>query len=289
MINIHKHWGWLIAGSFMIQGLAAQETEPVSSEPAQEVAKEEAPARKSALASPRLKAGLRKDGKEWPINGFYVAGFGSVNFAGDSDFDYNTTFGATPVINSGSGDADFGFGGGLKLGYSLFNKSKDIREFQLVPTIELEATYLSFDYDLSGEGGAAGTQLDAEFQGVNIVANGILKFRNDTLTPYAGFGGGIAWLELDSIQGPLVANALTDGVTGPSSGNTSQFVPVVQGIFGLEKDIYGPNMTVFIEYKAMLYPDGAFDLQFATPANSGRIEISNMFNQNVQAGLRWNF
>ncbi|MEO0454874.1 MAG: hypothetical protein AAFY98_12180, partial [Verrucomicrobiota bacterium] len=190
---------------------------------------------------------------------------------------------------SGEGEFDFGFGGGIKIGYLHYSEDKDFNEFQIVPGIELEAIYHDTSETMEGTAGYSGTNFEADFQSVTIVVNATIRFHNEHLTPYLGFGGGLIYMELTDAQGALVSPFGPDVVTGAAASNNSEFTPVFQGIFGLERMIYYPHLSVFVEYKPMFIPDGDFDLQLAGAGNTATFEITNHLNHHATVGLRWTF
>jgi hypothetical protein len=251
----------------------------------------------SRLASPRLSAGLRKKEDALPLNGFYIGGMGIMNFAGQSDVDYETDLGDTMKFE-GSGDVGgIRGGGGMKIGYNHFDKEKTLDEFQLVPTIELEAGYFNLQQDQEGEASGRATDIEVDFSVITVTANAYLKARNKYVTPYAGFGGGFGIIDMDEVSGRVAGDTTagavttpgTDGVDDVDGDETSQVVPIVQGMFGLERDVYKQNLTVFLEYKALYIPDADFKLDLQTAGNDATLEFSNMLNHILQGGVRWNF
>jgi opacity protein-like surface antigen len=276
----------LFTGQYVVAEVVDSEATDTAPEQAQ--TEETVPSRKSSLASPRLKAGLRKGENQYPVNGVYIAAYGGANIAGSSETEFLSTLGGATSQLESDGDVDADFNVGIKIGYSHYDKSVNYGDFQIVPTIELEASYIRHSHSIEGSNVAPGTSIDAEFQGVNVVANGILKFHNRLLTPYMGFGGGIAWIDLTDARGTITDGLTTDRVRGAGNGEGSQFIPLIQGIVGLEKDIVGPNLTLFIEYKPMYYPDGDFSLQLAA-GNSATLQLADFINHSAHMGLRWNF
>jgi len=248
--------------------------------------------RKSKL---RSLSTLRKGEKESEINGFYVGAFAAFQFAGSSDVDYEsfivdagTGLGASSGF-SGEGEIDFGPGGGLKIGYAKYSDEKSLEEFQIVPAIELEASHLFINSTLDGSTSGAGTDVDLDLAVTTITANAVVRFHNRILTPYAGLGGGMAFVQIDDASGRVVTTGGTGQVVSGLSGEDDQFTPVIQGIFGLERVIYHPNLSIYFEYKSIFLPDVDLGLRFSNVNSTTSFQMNNQLIHSGQVGLRWHF
>jgi hypothetical protein len=247
------------------------------------------PDRKSKLSSPRVGTSLRKGESAAPINGIYVGIFGAGQISGQSDVDYSSSIGGTSSTYSGEADFEMDFGGGLKLGFANFNEDKAFNEFQIVPAIELEASYLLLTQNQNAAESGSNAAVNADFSMFTVTANALVKFHNNILVPYVGVGGGMGYLKMESAEGRITNGGGTDRVLSALDGSNDQFVPVILGIGGLERVIYDPNLSIFFEYKALFIPDADFEYQMATGGNSTTFQMNNQLIHSLQAGLRWYF
>lgn len=250
------------------------------------------PDRESKLTKFRTGTGPRSD---YPLNGIYIAAQGGTDLSGtqsNSLLTQNAGAGNPGNFETDSENDGFGFLAGIKLGYQAFDKEKSLDEFQIVRAIELEANYQRFDTNGTGNLIGTGTTLDTEFELITVTANGLLKFRNKFLTPTIGIGGGLGHLRIESAEGTIIQTnppfAMNDQPSDVTSN--SEFVPVVLGIVGLERDLGTPHVTLFLEYKPTFIPSASFDFKTTGVANADvTSEFENILLHNMQMGLRYNF
>jgi opacity protein-like surface antigen len=238
----------------------------------------------------KLNVSLRKsteEGQDRPRNGFYVGAFGGLNIGDNAGMDTeNELNGNASEFSMETGSA-LDFTAGLKLGYSYYSKDKSFDEVQWVPSIELEVGYLSSEVEATGQGTGAGSELDADLEVVTVCFNACMRLHNRILVPYLGFGGGLGHVRVKSVSGTINAPPDTESVV--TVRDDSQYVPVFQGIAGLEREIT-PNLVGFAEYKPLFIPDATFEAGLSgAPANNAVVDMENLLLHQFAFGLRYHF
>ncbi|MEO0618930.1 MAG: outer membrane beta-barrel protein [Pseudomonadota bacterium] len=143
-------------------------------------------------------ASLKDDFAEPPRRTFYVHAFGGLALAPDANFD--GIIGGNPQ----SVDVEFDTGGnfGVAVGATLGDAGA------LRPRAELELSYRSNDVDrifFSGNGPAEEINVAGDVSALNVMANLLFDLPTGTaLTPYAGVGVGVSFVDLDFVYGPGV-------------------------------------------------------------------------------------
>lgn len=134
-------------------------------------------------------------------DGTYVQGF--VGYSQLQDSDFAGTIGGTP--QSVDTEFDAGFGLGVAIGKEIPQWSND----RFGTRIELELSYRDSDVDgvnFSGNGPGAEGNISGDVTQTSLFANVLFDFKQaGALTPYAGFGLGATYSDLDFAYGPGVA------------------------------------------------------------------------------------
>lgn len=134
-------------------------------------------------------------------DGVYIQGFAGYSQLQDSDFS-GTINGSTQSVDT---DFDSGFGLGVAVGTEIpqwFNDRVGTR-------VELELSYRDNDVDgvnFTGNGPAPEGNISGDVTQTSIFANVLFDFKRDSAwTPYAGFGIGATYTDLDFAYGPGVS------------------------------------------------------------------------------------
>ncbi|WP_299899516.1 outer membrane beta-barrel protein [uncultured Ruegeria sp.] len=139
-------------------------------------------------------------------DGTYIHGFIGYSQLQDSDFT-GTIGGATQSVDT---EFDAGFGLGFAIGKEIPQWSNDIIETR----IELELSYRDSDVDgvnFTGNGPGPEGNISGDVTQTSLFANVLFDFRQaGVLTPFAGFGLGATYSDLDFSYGPGVALDDTD-------------------------------------------------------------------------------
>ncbi|NOD96832.1 outer membrane beta-barrel protein [Ruegeria sp. HKCCD6228] len=134
-------------------------------------------------------------------DGTYFHGFIGYSQLQDSDFT-GTIGGATQSVDT---EFDAGFGLGLAIGKEIPQWSNDI----IGTRIELELSYSESDVDgvnFTGNGPGPEGNISGDVTQTSLFANLLFDFKQaGALTPFAGFGVGATYSDLDFSYGPGVA------------------------------------------------------------------------------------
>ncbi len=181
--------------------------------------------------------------------GFYGSVFVGGNFAGDADF--SGTIGGNPQTVQNEYDTGYAVGASLGKSWGTFG-AVGIRT-------EIEASYRSNDVDeifFSGNGPAAEINVDGDSSSTSIFGNVLvdLPLAGIPVTPYAGFGLGIAFTQQDFVYGPGVRVSDSDEVftgqliAGASYDISDRLALTLDGryqrAFGVESRRVAPNGNV---------------------------------------------
>ncbi len=134
-------------------------------------------------------------------DGAYIQGFIGYSQLQDSDFSGSIN-GARQTVGT---DFDAGFGLGVAIGKEIPQWSND----QIGTRIELELSYRENDVDtvdFSGNGNGNEPNVSGDITQTSLFANILFDFKRDgPFTPYAGFGLGAAYTDIDFNYGPGVS------------------------------------------------------------------------------------
>jgi hypothetical protein len=277
-----------VSMALTVVGIAAEEGSATPESKGTSPESNTAPAETNTVEQkrPSLLARVSKDSIRdgYDRNGFYVAALGGANFGEDVEATGSTRIGAASNNFSYSTDPGNGWQAGVKLGYALYDQEKNIDEFQLVPAIEIEARYTKMSFQGTGlppTGG--GATFSADFETITVTANALLRFHNDILIPYIGFGGGLAHMSIKDESARYPGGQIITEVD-----ENSEFVPMFHGIFGLERQLVG-GLHIFTEYKFQYLPDAVFDFKITGAGNTGKIDLTDYLSHQIEGGLRYHF
>ena len=204
-------------------------------------------------------------------DGTYVHGFIGYSQLQDSDFT-GTIGGTTQSVDT---DFDAGFGLGLAIGKEIPQWSNDI----IGTRIELELSYRDSDVDgvnFTGNGPGPEGNISGDVTQTSLFANVLFDFKQaGVLTPFAGFGLGATYSDLDFSYGPGVALDDTDTTFA------------AQLIAGVAYDI-NPSTAFTIDARYARAFDVSSQRLAPNGALTGNVE-DDLDTFSVNFGLRYNF
>jgi len=182
-------------------------------------------------------------------SGFYGSVFVGGSFPSEAGFD--GVIGGNPQSVDVEYDTGYAVGGTLGKSWGLVGSVR--------PRTELEVSYRQSDVDeifFTGNGPAAEINVDGDSSSTTVFANALfdVPLAGIPVTPYAGFGVGIAFTEQDFVYGPGVAVGDSDEVfaaqliAGASYDLSDRIALTLDGryqrAFGVESRRVAPNGTV---------------------------------------------
>lgn len=203
----------------------------------------------SALAIPLLLSAPGAHAAEGVGSGFYGTVFAGANFASDVDFSGN--IGGAPQSVENEYEDGFVVGGALGKAWG------PIGGFGV--RTEVELSHRQNDVDeifFSGNGPAAEINVDGDSSSTTLFANVLvdLPLSNIPVTPFAGFGLGVAFTEQDFVYGPGVRVGDSDEafaaqlIGGASYDISDRFAVTLDGryqrAFGVESRRLAPTGDV---------------------------------------------
>ncbi|NOD63866.1 MULTISPECIES: outer membrane protein [unclassified Ruegeria] len=204
-------------------------------------------------------------------DGTYVQGFIGYSQLQDSDFS-GTIGGATQSVDT---DFDAGFGLGVAIGKEIPQWSNDT----IGTRIELELSYRDSDVDgvnFTGNGPAPEGNISGDVSQTSLFANILFDFKQaGALTPFAGFGLGATYSDLDFAYGPGVA--LDDSDTALAA----------QVIAGVAYDI-NPSTAFTVDARYARAFDVSSERLAPNGALTGTVE-DDLDTFSVNFGLRYKF
>lgn len=203
--------------------------------------------------------------------GAYIQGFLGYSQLQDTDFS-GTIGGASQSVDT---EFDGGFGLGVAVGTEIPRWSND----KIGTRVELELSYRDNDVDsvdFSGNGPGSEANISGDVSQTSLFANVLFDFKqNSAWTPYAGFGIGAAYSDLDFAYGPGVA--LDDSDTNFAA----------QLIAGVAYDINATTaFTVDARYSRAF--DVSSERLAPNGASTGTVE-DDLDTFSVNFGLRYSF
>jgi opacity protein-like surface antigen len=218
-------------------------------------------------------------------NGFYIAGFGGVQFLTDYGNNRQTITGnatGTTLSTTQTIHSDWGGVGGVKIGYNFESFDAGFLDLHLQPAVELEGMYVGQDGNHESNAFTGGGDVHFETNSAEVFLNGILRFKNDSIvTPYVGLGVGCQYL---TTHGEFTA----PGATNLTGLNTSDFDPAGQALLGIDITIF-KHVSLFTEYK---FIDAiSTDAKNATVGTNSTYRFKpDQIQQNlVTAGVKYTF
>lgn len=204
-------------------------------------------------------------------DGAYIHGFIGYSQLQDSDFS-GTIGGSSQSVDT---DFDGGYGLGVAIGKEIPQWSND----SIGTRIELELSYRDNDVDgvnFSGNGPAAEGNVSGDISQTSLFANVLFDFKQSgPLTPFAGFGVGATYSDIDFSYGP--------GVELDDSDTTF----AAQLIAGVAYDINpGTALTVDARYSRAF--DVSSERLAPNGASTGNVE-DDLDTVSINFGLRYNF
>lgn len=152
------------------------------------------------LASAAMTLGASAVAAQSLTDGAYIQGFVGYSQLQDTDFS-GTIGGSSQTVDT---DFDGGYGLGIAFGKEIPQWSND----SIGTRIELELSYRDNDVDgvnFSGNGPAAEANVSGDITQTSLFANILFDFKQSgPLTPYAGFGLGATYSDIDFAYGPGV-------------------------------------------------------------------------------------
>lgn len=204
-------------------------------------------------------------------DGAYIQGFAGYSQLQDSDFSGNIG-GANQTVAT---DFDGGYGLGVAVGKEIPQWSSDA----IGTRVELELSYRDNDVDgvnFSGNGPGPEGNVSGDISQTSLFANVLFDFKGGSaFTPYAGFGLGATYSDIDFVYGPGVA--LDDSDTNFAA----------QLIAGVAYDINATTaFTVDARYsRAFNVSSERFN---AAGASTGTVE-DDLDTFSLNLGLRYSF
>lgn len=203
--------------------------------------------------------------------GTYIHGFLGYSQLQDSDFT-GTIGGATQSVDT---DFDAGYGLGVAIGTEIPQWSSD----SIGTRLELELSYRDNDVDgvnFSGNGPGAEANVSGDISQTSLFANVLFDFRQaGAVTPYAGFGIGATYSDIDFAYGPGVA--LNDSDTNFAA----------QLIAGVAYDI-NPSTAFTVDARYARTFDVSSQRLAPSGASTGTVE-DDLDTFSVNFGLRYGF
>ena len=223
------------------------------------------------LTSAALILGVTAASAQSLTDGAYIHGFLSYSDLQDTDF--------SGSIGGVSESVDTDFDGAVGLGIAIGKEIPQWSNDAIGTRIELELSYRDNNVDgvnFSGNGPGAEGNISGDVTQTSLFANVLFDFKgNSAFTPYAGFGLGATYSDIDFAYGP--------GVTLDDSGTDF----AAQLIAGVAYDINEDTaFTVDARYTR------AFDVSSArlapTGASTGTVE-DDLDTFSINFGLRYGF
>ncbi|NVO56178.1 porin family protein [Rhodobacteraceae bacterium B1Z28] len=223
------------------------------------------------LASTALILGASAASAQSLSDGTYIQGFIGYSQLQDSDFS-GTIGGAGQSVDT---DFDGGYGLGLAIGTEIPQWSNDI----IGTRIELELSYRDNDVDgvnFTGNGPGSEANVSGDISQTSLFANVLFDFKQSgPLTPFAGFGLGATYSDIDFSYGPGVS--LDDSDTNFAA----------QLIAGVAYDLNATTaFTVDARYSRVF--DVSSDRLAPNGASTGSVE-DDLDTFSVNFGVRYRF
>lgn len=203
--------------------------------------------------------------------GLYIQGFAGYSDLQDSDFS-GTIGGASQSVDT---DFDGGFGLGVAIGTEIPQWSND----SIGTRVELELSYRDNDVDgvnFTGNGPGTEANVSGDVSQTSLFANVLFDFKQSgPLTPFAGFGVGATYSDIDFVYGPGVA--LDDSDTNFAA----------QLIAGVAYDL-NPNTAFTVDARYSRAFDVSTERLAPNGASTGNVE-DDLDTFSVNFGVRYKF